>query len=339
MSLSEDRFFADLWEKEKHRPKTEDLLEYSSLMEKMNAFGGYQNFESSTQFLYFVKHELPEILDGKKAVFRGMTQAKYRLFNKAQRAYQANKSANVKDEKTFHRSIEKMIDNARTVNNSVLSNFFKTAGLKDNDVAVLSFLQHYGAPTPLMDWTTDLYTSLYFALSSSSDEQLEAYQNGPATYEIDDYFSFYLLIEDHILDMVSSFSQLSISSKSAVKYKTLKKKKFQYINERFKGGKPIFSLVNNLHITNQKGLFIYNNSSHMPLEEVFLLHWTMHFLGNMSKGLTTPRTPMMCINFHKSIGHRLRKVLSEMGINDETIYSKPEVIAKKAVPVILRTLG
>jgi len=339
MSHSEDEIFADLWEKEQQRPKTEDLLQYSSLREKMNAFGGYQNFESGTQFLYFIKHELPEKLAGKKVVFRGMTQAKYRLFNKAQRAYQANKSANVKDEKTFHSSIEQMIGNARTVNNSVLANFFKTAGLRDNDVAILSFLQHYGAPTPFMDWTTDLYTSLYFALSSCTDEQLQRYQNGPATYEIDDYFSFYMLIEDHILDMVSSFSQLSISSKSAVKYRTLKKKKFQYIDERFKGGKPVFSLVNNLHITNQKGLFIYNNSSHMPLEEVFLLHWTMHYLGNMSKGRKTPRTPMMCINFHKSIGHRLRKVLLELGINDETIYSKPEVIAKEAVPEILNALG
>lgn len=157
MSPSEDEIFASLWEKEQQRPKTEDLLQYSSLREKMNAFGGYQNFESGTQFLYFIKHELPEILAGKKVVFRGMTQAKYRLFNKAQRAYQANKSANVKDEKTFHSSIEQMIGNARTVNNSVLANFFKTAGLRDNDVAILSFLQHYGAPTPFMDWTTDLF--------------------------------------------------------------------------------------------------------------------------------------------------------------------------------------
>ncbi len=338
MSPSEVEIFVKLLEKEDQRPKTDHLLVYSSLTEKRNAFGGYQNFESGTKFFYFIQYELPQLLADKKVVFRGMTQAKYRLFNKAQRAYQANKAINVKDEKTYHQSIEQMIENARTVNNSVLSNFFKTAGLRDNDVAILSFLQHYGAPTPFMDWTTDLYTSLYFALSGCTDEQLEHFQNGADTYEIDDYFSFYMLIEDHILDTVSSFSQLSISSNSAVKYKTLKKKKFQYIDERFKSGKPVFSLVNNLHITNQKGLFIYNNSSNMPLEQVFLLHWTMHYLGNMSKGRNTPRTPMMCINFHKSIGHRLRKELREMGINDDTIYSKPEGIAKKAVPDILNAL-
>lgn len=334
---TEDQIFAELWEKEKQRPVTADIVEYSSLQEKKHAFGGCMNFESGEQFLYFIQHELLELLAGKKTVFRGMTQAKYRLLNKAQRAFKANQ--NSKDEKSYHLAIEQMIENARTVNNSVLPKFFKSNGLSDNDVSILSFLQHYAAPTPLMDWTTDLYTSLYFALSGCSDEQLEEFQNGPATYEIEDYFSFYFMIEEYILEMVSSFKQLSISSKSAVKYGTLKKKKFQFISERYRSGKPVFSLVNNLHIANQQGLFIYNNSATIPLEEVFLQHWTKHYLGNMTKGRTTPRTPMMCINFHKSIGHRLRIFLKEQGITDETIYSKPEVIARKAVPELLNTLG
>jgi len=129
-----------------------------------------------------------------------------------------------------------------------------------------------------------------------------------------------------------------MNSKSAVSYNTLRKKPLHYINEKFKSGKPVFSLANNLHIANQKGLFIYNNSSKLPFEEVILKNWTLHFIGNMSQGRKMFRTPLICFNFHKSIGYSLKRKLTEIGIIKENIFSKPETIAKKAVPKLLNTL-
>src|SRR5258708_13998466 len=131
-----------------------------------------------------------------------------------------------------------------------------------------------------MDWTTDIYVSLYFAVNGLTDGKIKWYFENQNGSDIDDYFSIYILIEDQILGQISDFKQLSLTTKTTAQYSTLRKKPFQYIDERFKSGRPVFSLFNNLRITNQKGLFIYSNSSYLPLEEVFYKKWLMYWLVN-----------------------------------------------------------
>jgi len=327
----------ELWEDELRRPKTEDLIVYNSLAEKDNAFGSNVEFESTSKFLGFIKYTLPKIMSDKKVIYRGVSQAKYRLFNTAQRAFMQSKGHTGKDEKLYHQSIQSMIENARNVSNGALANFLKSTGLNDSDVSILAFLQHYGAPTPLMDWTTDIYVSLYFAVRDLTDDEIKWYFENQNGSNIDDYFSIYILIEDHILGKISEFTQLSLTTKTTAQYNTLRKKPFQYINERFKSGKPVFSLFNNLRITNQKGQFIYNNSSFLPLEEVFCKKWLMFWLVNNAKGLTTARSPIMCLNVHKSIAHAVKhELLTENGYTDARMFPTPEKIVEQAVPDIFK---
>jgi len=127
-------------------------------------------------------------------------------------------------------------------------------------------------------------------------------------------------------------------TKTSVQYRTLKKKNFQYINERFKSGRPAFSLFNNLRITNQKGLFIYHNSSFLPLEEVFFKKWGMYWLINNAKGLSTARSPLICLNVHKSIAHAVRReLLAENGYTHTYMFPTPEKITEQAIPEIFKS--
>lgn len=88
----------ELWGGELRRPKTEKLVVYSSLSEKENVFGATIEFESTSKFLGFIKYTLPEITSGKKVIYRGLSQAKYRLFNTAQRAFMQSEFVTGKNE-------------------------------------------------------------------------------------------------------------------------------------------------------------------------------------------------------------------------------------------------
>jgi hypothetical protein len=326
-----------LWSAEDDRDDTSNLQFYKSFKEKKNVFGTHVRFESSSQFMYFINYELPDLLGSQIAVYRGLSSAKYRLFNNAQRSYKNNKKNNPKDELYYHEGIAQLIANARSVNNGVLSAFFKATGLKDSHLSVLSFLQHYGAPTPFMDWTTDHNVALFFAIMSMKDEQIDSYHNGSVDYEIEDYFSLTVMIKDQALNQINDFRQLNATNTGSVNYNRLKKKKVQFIEEMYKSGRPSLSLVNNLHIVNQKGLFIYNNSPNLPLEEVFFKYWKGYYLMNMSYEGNTPRSPMICIDIHKSVAFHIREQLRKAGYTKKVIFSKPEDIAKSAIPKIFKS--
>lgn len=323
-----------LLESEDNRNDTSELEYYTSFSQKKDIFGTYLQFESSTMFMYFIKHELPNLLGANSAVYRGLSAANYRLFNKAQRVYKAKNSNNFKDEESYHTGIAELITNAGSVNNGVLPGFLQATGLRNTHIPILSFLQHYGAPTPFMDWTTDISVALFFAIMGMKDDEIDRYHMHSVEYNINDYISLAILIKEHTLGQINEFRQLKATSTGAASYDKLRKKKFQFIDETYKSGRPSLSLMNNFHIVNQKGLFIYHSSSYLPLEEVFFKYWKGYYLINTMLGRTTPRSPIICIDIHKSIAYHIREHLLETGYTSDTIFTKPEEIALKSIPAI-----
>ena len=87
--------------------------------------------------------------------------------------------------------MKKILNNARNIDKSVIKNFLEINNLNpNNDVAILSFLQHYGCPSPLLDWTYSKDIALYFAI-----ENLQFNPNPKR--EIDNYCSIYFIEEKY----------------------------------------------------------------------------------------------------------------------------------------------
>jgi len=86
ITLSDEEFLK-LWKSEDDRADTSDLQFYEAFEQKKSVFGTYVQFESSTRFMDFINFEMPELLGKQSAVFRGLSSARYRLFNNAQRSY------------------------------------------------------------------------------------------------------------------------------------------------------------------------------------------------------------------------------------------------------------
>ena len=138
--------------------------------------------------------------------------------------------------------------------------------------------------------------------------------------------------EDMSQYMLHDYKKLSIYTKDRATYKTLRKRKVADISEIYKHGKPKFFLQNNLRILNQKGIFIYNNSSHLPLEEVFFTHSFMYYLIRSPKDDLVCRSPIFCMNVHKRLAPVIKKEIIKMGYNKVSMFLDPKRIALLSVP-------
>jgi len=323
---------------------------YSSLEEKGEAF---------EQTNIKTKEKLDDIIaeykvnDNKDLLFRGCKEAHYKLYNKAQREWISKELFNLGF--TFEEFITNEIKNARTWQDNLLVKYFSAFGKPPNDLMILGFLQHYGAPTTLLDWTYSFENSLFFATDG-----LKLIESDN---EIDNYFSVYLInnkkrnIPDFIeelrneTEIISSmFEYNSMKNKKqskelleswfSIEYKDISKSEILVIpgyQENFllhENKKLSFNLVynqQNLNIINQQGLFIFNKTHDKPLEFI------CNGKPNSDKLVWTFRK-IICLNIHKSLFEYTKKRLNEhkpFPINKEFIYPQEELIAKNAFQQML----
>jgi hypothetical protein len=320
--IEKEEFTKRFMVKEKERAFTENLSFYPDF---------------KTKDFFHLLHTLSKVTKKRKTLFRGHSEASYRLFNKAQRSFLANEHLDNEEDKNnlYHDLILNMINTAKNIQNGILSSYFNAFGKKPNDVAILSFLQHHGAPTPILDWSENIMVALYFAIKSLSESDIQQHYEKKGL-EIEHYFSIYALVEDNISNSVRDFKSLSINTNSSTDYNTLKKKKIAYINEQFRKGKPQFMINNSFRILNQKGVFVYNNSYNLPLEEIFLKQSFMYYLHYSWLDKEVPRLPILCININKCIAIDLKKDLIEKGYIESVMFPDPEEITRLAIPPGLR---
>ncbi len=153
-----------------------DLEEYTNLTEK-NYFFVSTNITTPEEFDAIYDEKTKEV----DLLFRGIHEAKYKIYTSAQREWLKKGYR----EQGFHyeKFIQSIINNIR--NNKILSNYYKSLNINENDLLYISLLQHYGAPTPLLDFTHNFEIALHFALEKT---QLIQSDN-----EIDNYFSIYII--------------------------------------------------------------------------------------------------------------------------------------------------
>mgnify|MGYP005866414859 CR=1 FL=1 len=163
------------------------LEEYSRIEEKKEFFingGSKVNHNIDKIFKLIRKYKEK----GDSFIFRGCSEAKYRLYNSAQRLYinqelhkQVPSDTISEHYKNF---IAELINNCKNWNNGVVKRLLENAGIDENNsLAYLSYMQHYGVPTPFLDYTYNPYVALYMAINNLNYT--------PSDNEIDNYFSFY----------------------------------------------------------------------------------------------------------------------------------------------------
>ena len=265
-----------------------------------------------------------QYLDG-NYIFRGANEAKYMLYSSAQR------KITCVDEKSFKDEIYSRIEKVRK--SSDIISYFKSLNVPINDILILGLLQHFGSPSPLLDFTHDINTAMFFALDGLKYS---------ATEDINDYFSIYI-VDKRIPDFCSlqqvmlngaqriqnmleesTYSREQIDAGDVLSdFKELRYSQLEPISRILilgsKEGKvdidiPFFDFKCSYNITNpnlesQIGLFILNNTREVPLEKL------------VKEELSCYPPQIMCIDIHKSLSEEIEKqyVLSK-GIDRNTIY-------------------
>jgi FRG domain len=331
------------------------LAEYQTILQK-SIFFDQQTIDTKEQFEdLFDKYK-----NTNNILYRGLNEAKYRLYSSLQRSWITRHfpEKNI----TFSDYLKVLLENARQVHGGVLSNYFKIANFDpNNDLAILSFLQHYGCSTPLLDWTYSFANALYFAT--------ERISISATTWEVDQYLCVYFMQEsdlekgslmniihtglneyrekykedlkaqmlsgpfskeqieyyfsDDLIDRIFDISAGQGVITELTKIENLLTAPLLYFSD-FKNEKAIrYSVNNSLNIVNQRGAFTWNADPVMPLEHI----------ANEIVKKENPNADYhfcQCININKKIAPFIKEKLTELGVTKDFIYPDPQEIAKQS---------
>lgn len=158
------------------------IPEYNSLEEKAKAFSENQKRIDSVCDLLNVIAEYK----GRKSgfVFRGICEAKYKNFSSLQRKFLTGDFTTMGI--NIQSLLQKQINSLRRKNGGLLSKYYKSLGIEMNDLLYLSIAQHYGGISPLLDFSEDYKTALYFMAN-------EAKISPCGDDDIGNYMSLYVL--------------------------------------------------------------------------------------------------------------------------------------------------
>lgn len=100
-----------------------------------------------------------EMIQLKDRIYRGVNEAKYKNFTSVQRLFITHELLNYNIEDV----IIEQINNLRSANNHLLEKYCAALGIPCSDLFIMSMAQHHkGSISPLLDFSTDVNTALYF---------------------------------------------------------------------------------------------------------------------------------------------------------------------------------
>jgi FRG domain len=261
--------------------------------------------------------------------FRGMPEARYKLYTSAQRLWITNQMKEWMKSFNYLQFVQSLVN--KTKDQPLIKKVFDFYGLKDSEVdfPVLSILQHYGAPTPLMDWSYNIDVALYFATenvlwpekaSDDIDEYFSVYVINKTKQDnqlqsifqyVDNSFPDILRFQENDSDPLSNFvvyisdfernpapAQYALTDEAAPSVKE-------------SNSRPI-TVYFNQNILPQEGLFIFSPYSEKTLEECF----------NAGGEASFELDPFMCFNIKKDLAEYIRRKIASNKITSDFIYPK-----------------
>lgn len=285
---------------------------YDSFSKKMNSFKQSKDLvdgriDTIDQFDKWYKkwEENSGERPNRTTFFRGMGNASHKLFTSAQRAWNQNETSIETADLRYRDFFAQLMGNIKT--DRVLSRVSHLYGLNENEfnVPALSLVQHYGGFTPLMDWTHSINIALYFAI-----EKATQYDN---SIDIGNYVSVYRINNERT--GIRSLSDVTKAAYPSIRdlMEVLKKgdlspkRLFYYSDFEENSRQPPLTTLYNQNIVTQNGLFIFNPSRTIPLEDYF------------PKQQDTD-VQIRCYDIHKSLAGYVSKKLTDAGITKEFIY-------------------
>lgn len=261
--------------------------------------------------------------------FRGVNEAKYKLYNSAQRYWMQNNLMQLESlaqPLSYLDMLQNMVNRAKDI--KLLRQVFEYYEISEEqmDIPLLSILQHYKAPTPLMDRTYDLNIALFFAICD-----LKRSDRGD---EIDDYISIYRLNKnDHQSFLRNNLNYISGNVFPPIKQlgEWLQHNMLIYISdfeiaEFEKANRKIKPLTTyyNLNILAQKGLFVFNPNESMPIEEFSALH------------SPNPQAKIYCYNINKDLAELIKYRIGKEEINADFLFPNLELYSKRVLDQYLK---
>ncbi len=257
-------------------------------MENWSSIETKRSFFKENYFSIDNKSDLIDFIDRFKRnenfIYRGISQWSYKNYSSIQRFYNST---------SFRFEIEYISDlflkQTQLWKNQRITNYLSEKGVaRDNTLAYLSFMQHYGVPTPLIDFSYDLNTALYFASKHVNNNE-------------DRYFSIYIMPKnepvfgiDSLLNFLKSkisFPADRLNLNGYLPYTMFRYKEVIYAIEDAVGNSKILT-KNNPNITRQNGLFILNKYLDLSLEEA---------LEKLYQELYSKSLPLYCFDISQSL--------------------------------------
>ena len=330
----------------------QSLPEYTSFDEKRRFFAPGN---TDTPWLINTQEEFDKLYDflclefnrniesGKNSLlYRGVCEARYKTFTSAQRHWLLN---NWKDPSRigFIEYIKDEIWNIRQWNE--LKNFYTSLDVTPTDILYLSFLQHFGGATPLLDVTHSLDVGLFFAFdgvkaSAENDPDINKYvtlqildYSQYSSYFFTDLVSFFNSGIENARNMVEEWEKSHPGQKIDISLIEDINKFTAWYNPSNPGGdlssinialldfvkgkvakdlkgRPLY--WSNIRLIAQHGAFLFFPHADKPLEEY----------------LTDIKAPQIrAININKDLS---KYVLSRINVDRSKIYPSEESFAKDA---------